>query len=175
MNVRWRAILLASAGFGACISPSFATNGEQTVVYRFSTTTVLIPVVVSLVLVAVGWLSPRMGIPGRYRWRLVALGVFAGILFAPMMYLDRVVVSPTGIVQRTGFWFMPTVKGFAYDDVRFVRVTTERVGPKRRLETIWQVHYLDGSTEDIDPGDLWANNSDTIIPLLQDRGVVFHR
>lgn len=36
---------------------------------------------------------------------------------------------------------------------------------------IWSVHYINGRTEIIDPGDLWVMNGSDIIRRLQSKGI----
>src|SRR5262245_10834837 len=55
--------------------------------------------------------------------------------------------------ERTGFSFAPTVKGFAYRDVRDVQIIRRETDD--RDFNAWLVTFKDGRTHEIDPGDLW--------------------
>ena len=101
------------------------------------------------------------------------VALVAGLVFGPSMLFDRVVVSTDAIEQRTGFVWSQTVKGFRYEDVAHVHVTIKPTGPKRRSAMVWEIHEVDGTTRDIDPGDLWESNSDAIVTILQQHGVEF--
>jgi hypothetical protein len=98
-----------------------------------------------------------------------------GCFCAPTLYRDTVTVGPTRVEQRTGFWWSPTVKGFDYADVRAVRIRRKMAGAPQspRMSNIWEVEGRDGRVVDIDPGDLWENNTDEIVPLLRGHGVAF--
>lgn len=102
---------------------------------------------------------------------LVAL--VAGLVFGPSMLNDQVVITNDRIEQSTGFAWSPTVKGFEFDEVSYVHITVKPTGPKQRLNEVWEVHYHNGSTHDIDLGDLWEGNSNKIVHLLTERGVEF--
>jgi len=145
---------------------------EETIVFRFSTAILAIPILIAIgTLITAGVL---------FALRKIGLGVIAtivglvaGLLFAPAMYADRVIVTGTGITQKTGFWFSPTHKGFQYADVAHVRITDKPMGPKQRMTEVWEVHHRTGLVEDIRPGDLWSTNADEIVALLKVRGVAF--
>jgi hypothetical protein len=91
-----------------------------------------------------------------------------------MLFLDRVVVTSEGITQTTGFWFAPTVKGFRFAETESVRIKTERT--RRGLPNdIWWVHKHDGTVQRLDPGDLWASNTDRFVPVLEQRNIPVSR
>ncbi len=111
----------------------------------------------------------------RFRALVFAVVVALG---APVMMLDRIVVSGTGIEETGG---IVTARGFHYADVEYVHVTT-RLGARARTVTVWEVHYKPdsafglasaGRVEDINIGSLWSVNSDTIMGLLKASGVQF--
>lgn len=142
--------------------------------FTFPSHIIAIPIVVgviALLVALVGGLKFK-NIP------VVLIGLFFAFnalgLFAPMMWLDRVVLDEQKLEQTTGFWFAPTVKGFEYDEVTSVTITTE-ITPKGLENDIWLVHYQDGRRERIDPGDLWAMNTDEIVPRLEQEGIVVVR
>jgi len=135
----------------------------------------LIPVAISVALVAVGCLGPRIRIHAKIRWVVVALGVIAGVVVAPMVYMEQVTVSKTEITQQTGLAWMPLIKGFRYDEVQMVRLTTTRVGRRQRIIVIWEITYKDGNIENFNPSDLWERNTDSIVPRLEEMGVLIIR
>ncbi len=111
------------------------------------------------------------------RFRALALTVVV-VLGVPLMMLDRIVVSETGIEETGG---IVTRRGFHYANVEYVHVTTRR-GTRARTVTVWEVHYKPdsalglasaGRVEDIHIGSLWTVNSDTIMGLLKASGVEF--
>ncbi len=73
---------------------------------------------------------------GSKRFRALALTVVVA-LGVPLMMLDRIVVSGTGIEETGG---IVTTRGFHYADVEYVHVTT-RPGARARTVTVWEVHY----------------------------------
>ena len=114
---------------------------------------------------------------GSKRFRALALTVVVA-LGVPVMMLDRIVVSGTGIEETGG---VVTTRGFHYADVEYIHVTT-RPGARARTVTVWEVHYKPdsalglasaGRVEDIHIGTLWGVNSDTIMGLLKASGVQF--
>ena len=99
-----------------------------------------------------------------------AFGILFGLLFGPMLLMDRVVVDEHRIQQNTGFWFDQTEKGFRLDGIRRVTITTGADMKGREIE-IWIVEYADGSAVEIDPGDLWEQNGDPITRHLGGLGI----
>jgi len=95
-----------------------------------------------------------------------ALGILFGALFGPMLLMDRVVVDDRHIRQYTGFWFDQTEKGFDFDGIERVVITTGRDLKGREIE-IWIAEYADGPSIEIDPGDLWETNGDLIAAHLK--------
>jgi len=103
---------------------------------------------------------------------LIAFGVaaLAGIILAPTLAMDRVVLDDEKLEQRTGFWFAPNVKGFRLADVASVTIGTARDDKNREYE-VWIVEMKNGQTRQIDPGDLWEMNGPDIIERLRGRGI----
>ena len=93
-----------------------------------------------------------------------------GSVFGPMLFLDRVSVDEQRVVQRTGFWFAPTVKGFSLENVNLVRITTGRDLNNRPIE-IWIAETTNGKTIAVDPGDLWEQNGAVILRYLREQGI----
>ncbi len=128
----------------------------------------LIPVGISTVLLAVGW----------YLWRkatglgaiVLSIAVLFGVVFGPMLFLDRVIIDEIRIEQTTGFWFDPTVKGFDFDDLSRIVITTGRDLKGREIE-IWVAKYNHRESVQIDPGDLWATNGGRIVSFLRSNGI----
>lgn len=96
---------------------------------------------------------------------LISVGLLPGI------WRDRVTLDAQSLTQRTGFWWSPTVKGFKTADVREIRITRKPSRTDGRMETVWELHEKDGATRDVDPGDLWDNATEYLIPKLQARGI----
>lgn len=90
-----------------------------------------------------------------------AFGVLFGAAFGPMLLMDRVVVDDRQIRQYTGFWFDQTEKGFDFEGIRRVLITTGRDLKGREIE-IWVAEYDGGARVEIDPGDLWEMNGEAI-------------
>jgi len=101
---------------------------------------------------------------------IVVFGLLIAILFGPMMFLDRVTVDERKLVQRTGFWFAPTLKGFDLDRVKRIRITSGR-DMKGRVIEVWVADLRDGSAQQVDPGDLWERNGVVIAGFLELRGI----
>jgi hypothetical protein len=144
----------------------------EPVVFKFSVSVLAIPFGVAAVALIVAVVCLVTG----KKWPAVValiIALIAGGVFGPAMFCDRVIVSTDDIEQRTGFPWSQTVKGFRFGDVSYVHITEKPTGSKRRLTTIWEIHEKNGTTRDIDPGDLWESNSGEIIPLLESRGVEF--
>ena len=128
----------------------------------------LIPVGISIILIALGlYLWGRGRVLGG---SITLIGIVFAIVFGPMLFNDRVVISENRLEQTTGFWFSPTVKGFDLLDLRKVTITTGRDLKRREIE-IWVAEYGDGVSVRIDPGDLWESNGDEIVDFLENLGV----
>jgi len=100
----------------------------------------------------------------------LSVGALVGLLIAPAITIDRVVLDDEKLEQTTGFWWSPTVKGFHYDEVASVRIIKAR-GRKNREYEAWVVKLRSGGTREIDPGDLWDMNRADIVQRLRDKGV----
>lgn len=101
---------------------------------------------------------------------VAALGLLFGALFGPMLLMDKVVIDDHRIRQRTGFWFDQTEKGFSFDGIERVIITTGR-DLKGRVIEVWMAEYADGASIRVDPGDLWETNGDAIARQLSTRGI----
>lgn len=139
-------------------------------VFAFPLKVLLIPVAVALVALALSvWALLR----GQRQLGFVAgfVALLSGGMFAPAMFCDRVRVSSQRIEQTTGLPWAPTVKGFQYNEVKWVHIGTRQteIGPAQQ----WGIYYRDGRSESLDPGDLWEKNSPRIVPLLKKYGVQF--
>lgn len=157
------------------MGPLLTLGSAESVVYRFPLWIIAIPVGITAVLLAIAIILLKTKSLMWLAILPVLFSLLSGGLFAPMMILDRVEVTPTSIEQTTGFWWDPTRKGFTYSDVIKVQITKKRVGPKLQLHTIWEVHFLDGRVKDIEPGDLWEMNSEEIVKRLENFGVIFEQ
>jgi hypothetical protein len=161
-------VALAAAAAGGCYAVE--ESAEATVI-RFSPVSRLAIVAVPACLVAAG-LVLCLFKPTRIVGLLGVAGtLFLGGLILPGMYMDRVVITPTEITQTTGLWFAPTVKGFRYADVRSVAIRETQRG--RHTSRVWFVQRRDGTTQEIDPGDLWEFNEALVVQKLRGYGVRF--
>jgi hypothetical protein len=70
--------------------------------------------------------------------------------------------------QTTGFWFHSTVKGFALKAVASVQIGSARDRKNGEYE-VWIVNCKNGSTEIIDPGDLWILHRSDLIRRLGEK------
>lgn len=93
-------------------------------------------------------------------------GILFGMLFGPMLLMDRVVVDDRHIRQYTGLWFDQTEKGFHFDGIEQVTITTGRDLKGREIE-VWVADYSNATSVEIDPGDLWELNGDAIAAYLK--------
>jgi hypothetical protein len=96
---------------------------------------------------------------------LVLVAALAGGIFAPSMAHDRVVVDDAYLEQTTGFWFLPTVTAFQLEAVSSVHLAS------RDDDEVWVFQFKDGSTQELDPGDLWETNGRDIATRLRARGI----
>ena len=134
-----------------------------------------VPAVVLGVSLSIGLLGAWLVItPGRVRAGLAALGValLGAALIAPSIAFDLFEVTPDHLRQRTGFWFFPNAKGFEIDG-RAPPVVV--IGQKLRRGTFWTIYKPDGTSERVDPGDLWENNEQLAVEVLQANGVIVGR
>ncbi len=99
-----------------------------------------------------------------------AFGVLFGLLFGPMLLMDRVIVDDRRIHQSTGFWFDQTEKGFSFDGIERVTITTGR-DLKGRVIEVWIAEYKDRPSVTVDPGDLWELNGDAIAKYVNTLGI----
>lgn len=166
---RLRAV--AASGLLFLATAAAAQGSAAPVVFRFPGHYILLVLLGALVAGGVSFLGYRNNWGARVTGVSALIAIFAGLLIAPSMAVDRVTVTPTEIEQKTGFWFAQTVKGFKYADVASIEIG-ERIS-RRRRQVVWNVHRKDGSHSVIDPGDLWEMNSGRIVPLLEQYGVTF--
>ena len=144
---------------------------DPTLEFRFSLQTLLIPISVAAAAALVALFAHRRG-RTKVRRNSILVALVAGLIFAPSMYLDVVRLSALRIEQSRGIPFLGASKGFSYDEVSYVHIK-EVWTWKGHREIIWEIHRRDGTTTDLNPGDLWEWNSDKIIPYLKARGVEF--
>ncbi len=141
-------------------------------VFRFPPMVLFLVFMVAVCSAAVAALARCYSWGARVMIPSVLIAFFALGIVLPNMALDRVVVTPKRIEQRTGFWFAPMTKGFDYGDVESVRIAHGVTGGRRRGK-LWYVRHLNGKVEPINPGDLWESNTQEIVPLLEGYGVTF--
>ncbi len=99
-----------------------------------------------------------------------AFGILFGLLFGPMLLMDRVIVDDSRIRQYTGFWFDQTEKGFSFDGIERVTITTGR-DMKGRVIEVWIAEYKDRPSVTVDPGDLWELNGDAVAKHINALGI----
>lgn len=151
---------------------AFAVFAEAEKVYRFSTLILAIPVVVTIIALAVGVLAlvkfrnVKVGVAGIFA------ALLAGGIFAPSMYADAIKINSERIAHQKGFWFAPTVTEIRFAEVDFIRLRRE-VTDKGLTNTIWEVTDKNGARRDVDVGDLWDGNADEIIAFMQQHKVKF--
>ena len=97
--------------------------------------------------------------------------VLGGAFTTPLMWLNRVVITPTEIYQEAGFWFGPPKRGFRFADVEAIRI--QEVKHRRRSSRDWFVDRVGGKQDQISPGDLWQSNEDFVVEKLKGYGVTF--
>lgn len=113
--------------------------------------------------------------PTRHRQLAIMASVvslYVGLLLAPALAMDRVLLNDERLQQRTGFWFSPTTSGFRLADVDHIQISTKR-GPKSRMQTVWSVNFKDGRSLQIEPSSLWERNSLEILERLRAKGIEF--
>ncbi len=88
-----------------------------------------------------------------------------------MLFMDKVELDENRIKQSTGFWFYQTVKGFNFNGLDHVLITT-RVDHKGRDQEVWIAVYESGKRREVDPGDLWESNGERIIEYMTDNEIV---
>ena len=103
-----------------------------------------------------------------------AFAILFGALFGPMLLMDRVVVDDRHIRQHTGFWFDQTVKGFDFEGIERIVITTGRDLKGREIE-VWVAEYGDRAPLEVDPGDLWESNGDALAAHIRDLGIAVER
>ena len=96
--------------------------------------------------------------------------VLFGLMFGPMLLMDRVLVDEHHIQQNTGIWFDQTEKGFSFDGIEGIAITTGS-DLKGRVIEVWIAHYSDRPSVKIDPGDLWESNGDAIVSYINALGI----
>ena len=87
--------------------------------FRLPLLVCLIPVVIALAPVVVGLFIHRR-VPSVAIF-FYGIGAFIGIVFGPMLFHDRVVLTDQALTQNTGSWFAPRTKSAP---IRTPRVAT---------------------------------------------------
>ncbi len=148
---------------------------DQTLVFRNPPKTAFISAGISIFFLMAAFLGIRFGINRMVRWVFITIGTISGAIFTPMVFMEQVTVSPTEITQETGLVFAPLIKGFKYEEVQKVLITTGKQGRRQRTIVIWEITYRDGNVERLNPSDLWERNSEPIVRRLEELGVLFER
>lgn len=134
------------------------------------------PLYIALIPVAIAGVAVLLGVflfakVNKFLGHVIgAFGILFGVAFGPMLLMDRVVVDDRGIQQNTGLWFDQTEKGFGFDGIQRVRITTGRDLKGRPIE-VWVAEYIDRPSVEIDPGDLWESNGEAITRYMNTRGI----
>lgn len=122
---------------GILLIPLFTLTGciqqitdETGTTFRYELWVPLMTFVAGIGAVALGWWLRKYSL--RYGLGLVAIGVMAALLLAPMTFLDQVTVTSKGFLTT---FREPTMQNVTYDDIRAVRITKETTGTRRRLRT----------------------------------------
>jgi hypothetical protein len=142
-------------------------------VFRYPAKAALIPLVIGAIVVIVGLFIRRTGVKKFVSWGIIGFGVVVGGLITSMVYGERVIVSDTELVNTTGLPFAGARRTLPFDTIHSIRFTTDRVGRRQREIVLWEVRYRDGSVEEINPSDLWENNTGEIRAIMESHGVVF--
>jgi len=108
----------------------------------------------------------------RYGFGLIFVGLLAGLLIVPGLVEEHITITAHDYSMRTGFWFAPNERRFAFKDVEFI-TDGFWTDAKGRQNKRWEVHLKSGSILDVPTGDLWRSNQKRIIQVLQERGVRF--
>ncbi len=143
-----------------------------TEVFKFPWYLAIIPTLISLALIGIGGLCLRFQARRYVGFVLVIFGLFIGIAVAPGLFTDHITVTPTEIVTKRGFWFVPSQEGFIYRETAYVRLSLLH-DTKGRARPVWEVHYRDGRVYTFNLGDLWNMNSERIMTLVKSHGVKF--
>ena len=163
--------LMTLAILGGCGHQVRSANNVDTIYFGSSTYVgvILFPLVIVAGMLVVAIVCGRGGKAAAAA--VIAIVAFFSVAVLPGIWIDRVTLDAQGVTQHTGFWWSQTVKGFKTADVSEIRILRKPSGPERHLQVVWEIHQKNGATKDIDPGDLWDNASEYLIPNLRERGI----
>lgn len=100
-------------------------------------------------------------------WAIAAVG----LVFTVAIATDRVVLDDKKLEQNG---WIGQRKGFVLETTSSITISNEeRIGRRLRTETheIWTVRSANGTSIEIDVGDLWEANGADIIERLRARGI----
>jgi hypothetical protein len=165
------AFALLVGGGGGCGHQVRSAGGVDTIYFGSGTYfgVVAVPLAIVLIMIAVAVVGGRGGKAAAAA--VIAVVALFSLAVLPGIWIDRVTLDAQGVTQHTGFWWSQTVKGFKTAEVREIRILRKPSGPENRLQTVWEIHRKSGGTQDIDPGDLWDNGTDYLVPKLRERGI----
>lgn len=143
--------------------------------YHLPTYIVAIPFAVAfLCLVAIVFLLTIWRSVYQLSFVALVVGLFAGGIVGPGLARDQVTIDDLRIQQTTGFWFAPTIKGFDFENLQFIEI--QRQKDRHGLaDDRWIGRYEGGLVLEVDPGDLWAMNEESIAEELGKRGIQLRR
>jgi hypothetical protein len=144
-----------------------SVTGDQSV-YKFAWWVGLLVILGGLVAVPLGLAIRNWS--GRWGFALIVMGPVLLIFFAPVMYLDRVVVDSTHFEVRYGFWFAPTKHNIRFDDVREMRYVATR-GRKNRIQYELVCAMKGGDTRTVSAGDLVINAVPEILRRAEEKQI----
>lgn len=138
-------------------------------VFQFPLLNSLILPFISLFICIVGLIIilKKQIVPGGI---ILILGLLFGIIFGPLLFADKVVVDDLGIMQKTGFWFNPTIKGLEFEDLNEILITIEK-NENDFPALIWYGKYSTEKVKRVDPGDLWEDNIAEIVQYIRKLGI----
>ena len=121
--------LLTAAGclfLAGCVTKSVGNAGTSVHYARWLPIAIFL---VGLVAVPVGLVLRKH--TGRLGWGLIIIGPLAALMFAPSLFLERVVVSDDGFESHSGIWGMTAGANVDFDSVTSIRIAEEKTGGRR--------------------------------------------
>lgn len=171
MNASHRRIAALLLTVLICTVPGcYSVNQDGNVtVASFSGTVLTVLSLITLAAIAIGVLLCRR--EGYWEKGVIVAGVATmfAIFVLPGIFLDEVRMDEQGVHQQTGFWFLPTRKGFDFGELKSVTVT--EVQKRFTTGTRWILYLKNGQTRVLDAGDLWDKCAMEVIEALTVKGI----
>lgn len=126
-----------------------------------------------VIVVPVSWWCWRRRLGGRWAPSVFIASFVIPLIVVPGMAMESILISPTALTIRTGFWFSPTITEVPLSGLVSFAERSEAVSQRGvpRRDTFWHFRYQSGQQRRIDLPDLLDANRAQALEYLCRHGI----